>query len=327
MDNYSHLSLDERQVLYALKLQGTPIADIARQLNRDRSSLYRELKRHGTESAYNPITAERKAIATRSQPRLCKIERYSTLRQYVMQRLKMGWSPEQIAGRLRRKKSKYAICHETIYQFIYRKKNKKLYRLLPLKKPKRRRQYARKTQECRFGNRRIITERPGYIDRRFHYGHWEGDRIEFVGERSAGVTTLVERKTRIVVLIKNAGKSSPEVMNGIANKFSCSPKNFCKSITFDQGSEFSNFTILERKLKCKIFYCHKHAPWEKGSNENMNGRIRRYLPFDSRVSEIDQKVLDQLSNSLNNTPRKCLDFKTPKELFLKHYKSDCRTWF
>lgn len=327
MDNYSHLSLAERQVLYTLKLQGTSITEIARQLNRDRSSLYRELKRHANQKPYNPMTAEQEAITKRIKRRACKIERYPTLRQYVMQRLKIGWSPEQIAGRLKRKKSKYAICFETIYQFIYRKNNKKLYRLLPLKKPKRRRQHARKPNACRFGNKRIITQRPSYIDRRFHYGHWEGDRIEFIGERSAAVTTLVERKTRVVLLIKNTDKTSHQVMNSIAKKFGESSKKFCKTITFDQGSEFANFNVLERRLKCKIFYCHKHAPWEKGANENMNGRIRRYLPFGLKIDVISQELLDQLSNSLNNTPRKCLDYKTPKELFLKHYKSHCRTWF
>lgn len=327
MDNYSHLSLDERQILYTLKQQGIAISEIAKRLNRHRSSLYRELARHSVQDAYNPISAERKAIDTRSQQRLCKIERYVTLRQYVMRHLKIGWTPEQIAGRLKRKKSKYAICLETIYQFIYRKKNRKLFLLLPKQKAKRRRQLARKPQQCRFGNRRIITERPSYVDRRFHYGHWEGDRIEFIGERSAAVTTLVERKTRVVLLIKNADKKSSQVMNSIVNKFGHSPSKFCKTITFDQGTEFANFTLLERKLKCKVFYCHKHAPWEKGSNENMNGRLRRYLPSNFNIDDISQELLDQLSISLNNTPRKCLGFKTPKELFLKHYKSDCRTWF
>lgn len=327
MGNYNHLSLSERQILYTLLRQGTSINEIAIQLGRNRSSLYRELARNGNNEAYNPIAAEHQALTKRSQLRRCKIERHNTLRQYVMKRLKIGWSPEQIAGRLKRKKSKYVICHETIYSFIYRQKNKKLYLLLAKKKPKRRRQYARKHQSCRFGNRRIITERPSYIDKRFHYGHWEGDRIEFIGERSAAITTLVERKTRVVLLIKNTNKTSHQVMNSIAKKFGQSSNRLCKTITFDQGNEFANFNVLERRLNCKIFYCHKHAPWEKGTNENMNGRIRRYLPFGLKIDDISQESLDQLSNSLNNTPRKCLDYKTPKELFLKHYKSDCRSWF
>lgn len=327
VNKYSHLSLDERQNLYDLIHQGISITKISQQLKRGRSTIYRELDRHQLDGKYNPMIAEQRAMAMRSQPRLCKIEKHATLRGYVMQRLKQGWSPEQISGRLRRKKSKYTICHETIYRFVYRKKNRKLFLLLPNKKPKRYRQFARKPQVCRFGNMRIITERPNYVDKRFSYGHWEGDRIEFKGERGAAVTTLLERKTRLVILIKNTDKRSSIVMNDISNKFGNEPIKFCKTFTFDQGSEFASFALLERKLKCKVFFCHKHSPWEKGGNENMNGRVRRRLPFELDINKFDQRFLDELSNSLNNTPRKCLDFKTPRELFLKHFKIDCRTWF
>lgn len=327
MGKYSHLSLVERQNIYDLLHQGTTITKIALLLKRARSTINRELSRHQLEGAYNPIIAEQRAITTRTQPRNCKIEKHPTLRKYVMQRLKQGWSPEQISGRLRRKKSKYVICHETIYQFVYRAKNKKLFILLPNKKPKRYRQLARKPQICRFGEMRIITNRANFVDKRFQYGHWEGDRIEFKGERGAAVTTLLERKTRLVILIKNSDKRSSIVMSDISNKFGNQPNAFCKTFTFDQGSEFANFSLLERKLKCRVFFCHKHSPWEKGGNENMNGRIRRSLPFESDINQLDQKYLDELSYSLNNTPRKCLDFKTPRELFLKQFKIDCRTWF
>jgi IS30 family transposase len=244
-----------------------------------------------------------------------------------MQRLREGWSPEQIAGRLKRKKSKYALCHETIYQFIYRKKNRKLYMLLPRKKSRRRHQLSRKPRICRFGDKRIISQRSEAIDKRFHYGHWEGDRIEFAGKRSAAITTLVERKTRVVLLINNVTKKSGVVMSDIINKFNCMSRDVSKTFTFDQGSEFSAFNILENNLACNVFYCHKNSPWEKGSNENMNGRVRRYLPFNLSIDQISQEMLDVLSHKLNNTPRKCLDCRTPKELFLRHFRPDCRTWF
>jgi IS30 family transposase len=327
MGNYRHLSLRERQIISDLTQQGVSKVIIAGQLKRHRSTINRELVRHQEQGIYSPTIANQRALTTRSQPRLCLIEKYITLRMYVKQHLKKGWSPEQIAGRLKRKKSKYTICHETIYQFIYRKRNKKLFLLLPNQKSKRYRQFARKPQVCRFGNKRIITERANYIDKRFHYGHWEGDRIEFKGERSAAITTLLERKTRLVVLIKNTDKKSCVVMNDISNKFGNTPNKFCQTFTFDQGSEFAKFALLERKLECKVFFCHAHSPWEKGANENMNGRLRRYLPFSKNINDIHQNQLDELSNALNNTPRKCLDFKTPRELFLKHFKIDCRTWF
>ncbi len=328
MSHYKHLSLEERQTFFTLRHQGISMADIAKELGRHRSTLYRELDRLIEKARqYDPFKAHQQALSKRFQQRKGKIEKYSTLRQYVIAHLKIGWTPEQISGRLKRKKSKYYLCHETIYQFIYRKKHKKLFQYLPKKKPKRRRQFSRKPQVCRFGNKRIITERSKSIDKRFHYGHWEGDRIEFKGEKSAAVTTLVERKTKVVVLIKNTTKKTNLVMGDICKKLRGNSNKVCKTITFDQGSEFANFALLEQTLKCSVFYCHKHSPWEKGTNENMNGRIRRYLPSHLNIDEITQEELDQLSKTLNNTPRKCLGFKTPKELFLKHYKDDCRSWF
>jgi IS30 family transposase len=247
------------------------------------------------------------------------------LRTYIVCRLKEGWSPEQISGRLRRKKSKYTVCHETIYRYIY-KKNNRLYRYLPYKKPKRLRVCARKPQLCRYGDIRIITERPENIDKRIGLGHWEGDRIEFAGTKEHSVTTLVERKTRLLLLIKNETKASTPVMNKICDKFNMAEKMACRSITFDQGSEFAAFPIAENELKCKVYYCHVHSPWEKGSNENMNGRLRRYLPSNINIRDIDQNQLNELERKMNNTPRKCLDYRTPNELFLNQYREFCRTW-
>jgi len=328
MSNYTHLSLSERHKLSILLQKGLSIRQIAKRLNRHRTTLYREIARHRKRSGtYNPFSADKSAQVKRTQQRCCKIEKQPQLQRYIREYLKLGWSPEQIAGRLKYKNSKYVVCHETIYRYIYRKKNKKLFSYLPRKKRKRCRQFARKSRACRFGNNRLITARSKYITNRHHYGHWEGDRIEFKGDKSKAVTTIVERKTRVVLLIKNISKETHVVMSDIKEKFIHMSHQIFKSITFDQGNEFANYALLEKHLKCQVFYCHRHAPWEKGSNENMNGRIRRYLPFKCHIDEIHQELLDELSRKLNNTPRKCLGFRTPKELFLKHYGNDCRAWF
>lgn len=328
MSHYTHLSLSERHKLSILLQKSLSISQIAKRLNRHRSTLYREIARHRQRSGiYHPLRADKSAQVKRTQRRCCKIETHPQLQRYIREYLKRGWSPEQIAGRLKRKGSKYVICHETIYRYIYRQKNKKLFLYLARKKRQRRRHFARQSRACRFGNNRLITARSKYITNRHHYGHWEGDRIEFKGDKSKAVTTVVERKSRVVLLIKNSSKATHHVMGGIKEKFSPMPHQVFKSITFDQGQEFANYGLLEKHFKCRVFYCHRHAPWEKGSNENMNGRIRRFLPFQCHIDEITQEVLDELSRKLNNTPRKCLGFRTPKELFLKHYGNGCRGWF
>lgn len=327
MGHYTQLSIDDRQTFHRLRLQGYPVRSIAKQLGRHHSTLYRELSRHSQATGYDPYAAHTQAITTQSQQRKSKIQRHVTLRKYIVDHLKLGWSPEQISGRLKRKKSKYIICHETIYRYIYRLNNKKLYQYLRYKKPKRRRKFARKHQVCRYGNKRIITERFKCMDKRFVYGHWEGDLIEFKGDKKRSVTTLLERKTKLVLLIKNDNKTTNTVMGSIANMLIKIPTHACQTITFDQGNEFANYQRLEKAFNCRVFYCHKSSPWEKGSNENTNGRLRRFLPKRADIKNITQEKLDEVMKTMNNTPRKCLDYRTPKELFLSHFKPICRTLF
>jgi transposase, IS30 family len=220
----------------------------------------------------------------------------------------------------------YYICHETIYYYIYKKENKNLYQYLHYKKPKRRKRFARKQQKCRYGDIRLITKRPTKIALRTHYGHWEGDTIEFHGTKKTTVTTLVERKSRLVRLIKNENKISENVMSAIKENFQNEDQEFFKTITFDQGSEFANFPQIETHLPCKTYYCEARSPWQKGTNENMNGRLRRYLPRDTLIHQVTQQQLDLLANKINNLPRKCLGFKKPKELIFQFKRNLCRTW-
>ena len=127
-------------------------------------------------------------------------------------------------------------------------------------------------------------------------------------------------------IIKNDSKRSYEVMNKISRKLKSLPSKMCQTMTFDQGGEFADYSYLEREIKCKVYYCESHSPWQKGSNENMNGRLRWYLPRDIEISKLTQNELDQLAVKMNHCPRKCLGFKTPNELFIQQYKNDCRTW-
>lgn len=320
------MSISDRRRFYTFLEMKLSISEIAKKLNKHRSTLYRELDRNSEEDSYLPKLAQLKTEERAQQKRLSKIEKDGYLRDYVVRSLQKGWSPEQIAGRMKYHKLTIYVCPETIYQFVYRSKNKELYHCLPYKKPKRQRRYARQKSPCRYGKIRLITQRPEDIATRKRFGHWEGDTIQFKGTKEKVVTTLVERKSRMVCLIKNNRKYSSGVMDKIKEKFKILPQKMCKTITFDQGIEFADYRHLEQETNCKVYYCETHSPWQKGSNENMNGRLRWYLPKETDIDKITQADLDQLAAKMNRCPRKCLGYKTPQEVFIQQYKNDCRIW-
>lgn len=326
MGEYTHLSTTDRRRFHIFLEMGLPVAEIAKRLSRHKSTLYRELHRNQEEGVYSHGIAQEKTETRAREKRPTKLEKDGVIRDYVIRSLEKGWSPEQISGRMKHQQLTFYACPETIYQFIYKAKNKGLYHYLTYKKPKRRRRFARKKRLCRFGKIRLITQRPEDISTRKRFGHWEGDTIEFKGTKEKVVTTLVERKTRMVYLIKNNSKHSHGVMEKIKKKLESLPEKMCKTITFDQGSEFAAYRELEQQHERKVYYCEAHSPWQKGSNENMNGRLRRYLPRETDISKITQDDLDKLAAKMNRCPRKCLGYKTPQELFIQQYKNDCRTW-
>jgi IS30 family transposase len=305
---------------------GLSISAIAKRLSKHRSTLYRELNRNREDEGYLPKTAQLKTEERAKQKRPGKLEKDGYLRDYVVRSLQKGWSPEQVSGRMKFHKLTIYVCHETIYQFVYRSKNKELYHCLPYKKSKREKRYIRQKSPCRYGKMRLITQRPQDISTRKRFGHWEGDTIQFKGTKEKVVTTLVERKSRMVFLIKNNRKYSQGVMDKIKNKLEKLPTKMRKTITFDQGCEFADYQSLEQQMKCKVYYCETHSPWQKGSNENMNGRLRWHLPRETDIDKITQEDLDQLAAKMNRCPRKCLGYKTPNEVFIQQYKNDCRIW-
>lgn len=326
MENYTHLSQTDRRRLSVFLEMKLSVNEIAIKLNRHRSTVYRELNRNKDSETYSLGTAQQKIEERNRARKQGKLETDGILRDYVITGLKKGWSPEQISGRMKHQKLSFYVCHETIYQFIYRSKNKKLYYYLAYKKPRRQRRYERHKQGCRYGDIRLIQQRPEEINTRKRFGHWEGDSIQFSGAKEKVVTTLVERKSRVVFLIKNQRKYSHGVMDKIVERFKNLPNKMCKTVTFDQGTEFADYKHLEQQIQCKVYYCETHSPWQKGSNENMNGRLRRYLPRGTEIVKIAQEKLDELATKMNRCPRKCLGFKTPNELFIQQYKNDCRTW-
>jgi transposase, IS30 family len=221
-----------------------------RLLSKNRSTLYRELNRNKEAELYYPGVAQQKTEERAKQKRPNKLHKDGVLRDYVIKDLKKGWSPEQISGQMKYKNISFYACHETIYQFIYKSENKMLYHYLPYKKPKRRKRYARKKRPCRYGKIRLIMQRPKNIATRKRFGHWEGDTIAFSGTKEKVITALVERKSRMVYLIKNNRKYSLGVMDKIKEKFENLPTKMCKTITFDQGIEFAAHKQLEQQINC-----------------------------------------------------------------------------
>lgn len=191
MSNYTHLSMSDRRRFSVFLEMGLSITEMAKRLSKHRSSLYRELERNKEQEGYSAGIAQLKAEERAKEKRRSKIEKDGYLQDYIVRSLKKGWSPEQISGRMKLHKLTIYVCPETIYQFIYRSKNKELYHCLPYKKSKRQKRYSRQKNPCRFGKIRLITERSEDIKTRKRFGHWERDTIQFKGTKEKVVTALV----------------------------------------------------------------------------------------------------------------------------------------
>lgn len=328
---YSQLTLADRRRLHHLVERKVPINEMARQLGRHRSTIYREIRRntfHDRElpeySGYFGTIADE--LTRERRRRLRKLRRHPDLRAEVIDQLKARWSPEQIAGRLLSEGlSLIRVCAETIYRFIYSKEDYGLglYQYLPEARRKRRPLRSRKPRDGVFPASHRISQRPDFIGDRSRFGHWEGDLLVF--ERPFGhanVTSLVERKSRYVVLIKNPSRHSRPIMDKIIQAFSSLPAFARQSFTFDRGTEFAGFRALEDGMGARSWFCDPSAPWQKGTVENANKRIRRLLPANTDLAFLSQAMLNQLARILNDQPRKCLGYRTPAEAFAMHLQGE-----
>ena len=288
-------------------------------MGRDASTIGRELRRNSLpRGEYKPASADRIALSRRR--RLSKIERLSRLRDHVSDHLAMGWSPEQIAGRLRLEGSEHEISHESIYRFIYRPKvhKEKLHRFLARAKATRGRRYFKRRREPIPG-RRSIHERPQAVDRRREFGHWEGDLLQFRTQRG-NLLTLIERVTRLTLAAPLKSKTAEATDRLLRAIFGRLPQFARRSITFDNGSEFARHQNLSQTLDMKTWFCDPHSPWQRGSIENANGVLRRDLPRKTDLADYSQQDIHDIVWAINTTPRKCLGFLTPAEAFLTHLR-------
>ena len=305
---YRQLVLDERRTIFRLLNAKLPIDAIAKEIGRHRSTLYREIRRNRFNDVkeyqgYYPVTADDSARARRQRQR--KLVRDASLRAYVLEKLALWWSPEQIAGRLRRGGMSGRVCHETIYQFIYGPEGRALglHRHLLRARRLRRRRFGRRPHSPKIPLERTITQRPAAVGRRDELGHWEADLLIFRrAHGKANVTSLVERKSRLIRLLQNTDRRSPGVVGAIGDALATLPPPARQTITFDRGSEFLGYDHLTRVLGIDAYFCDPHAPWQKGSIENTNGRLRRFLPSEtdgfalrpSRDREPDEHLAPQV---------------------------------
>lgn len=315
---YKQLSQKERDRIFLLKQKGKSNTDIARILGRDKSTIGRELTRnkHNKFNQYLPDTAERKANKRKARSRKKNyFEKDTALKEYILFKLKLGWSPELITGRIRTEVGKH-YNYESIYQYIYsisgRKENLRAYlcraHRIRLKKN------GRKHHKGRILNRIDIALRPKNIEKRRQFGHWEGDSVLYKGH-SQNLSTNTERKTRYTIISRPKDKSAKERTRIINIKFKKLPLQSRITMTFDNGLEFSDHENITKKTGMKIYFAKPYSSWQRGTNENRNGLIRWFLPKNTDLNSLTDKDLKTVQDLINSRPMKCLNFQTPTEVF------------
>lgn len=318
MNKYTQLTLNERNKIYEGVKMGKGIRHIAKELERAPSTVSREIRRHSDHIGYlYPRDGHAQAFSRKARYG-SKIDRVPGLRGYIIEKLHLFWSPVAIAGRWSKEQPPFSITPETIYRFIYSKENLqlKLWEILPRRKRKRGIKRKRRSI-CTIEQRVSINERPNHIAQRDEPGHFEADLFFNKGNMSANSLTLVERKSRMILLVKHNSKKSDPIIGSVGR----SVGSFAKSVTFDNGKEFA----MHYKLNpngIKTFFCDPGKPWQKGSVEHANGLLRRFVPFKLPAYLIKQNTLDRVAGIINNIPRKSLGFLTPLEVFKKEFQSE-----
>lgn len=315
---YSHLKQEERDQIFLLLKDGKNQNEIANVIGRNKSTISRELSRnvHQKFNVYLPDTAARKVEKRKEKNRKHRyLDKNPELKQYLLDKLKLGWSPEQIEGRIETDIGKY-LNYESIYQYIYslagRKENLRQY--LRRAHRIRRKKNGRKHQKGKIPNRIDISLRPKHIETRRQFGHWEGDSLIYKGH-SQSLATYTERKTRFIVAKKAKDRTAKERVRLTNCYYSQLPLEARRTMTYDNGLEFSAHEEITSAIGTEIYFARPYASWQRGSNENSNGLIRWYLPKDTDLNSLTDDELDAIIELINDRPKKCLNWKTANESF------------
>ena len=333
---YKHLSICEREKIQELIWQKTSIRDIAKAIGRSPSSIGREINRNIPlfRCIYTPRLAHEKALEKRkSRGRQLRLKSVF-IRRYVVDHLKKGYSPEQIAGRLSLEYPNEKISHEAIYQYIYNQAWREGHggtmkpgyhdlRVYLKRRHKRRIAKGMRRSQRIFKPKGIsIEERPKEVEKRKTLGHWEGDSV--VSRKSKfGLNTLVERKTGLVFITRIKNGTAVETSNAVVKRLQEVPLGFRRTLTLDNGVENFGYKEIEDQLKLSCYFAHPYSSWERGTNENTNGLIRHYFPKGTDFALIGEEAIQAVEWALNNRPRKRLGWKTPLEVFNQSVALQC----
>ena len=316
------LSLSEREEISRALATSESIRSIAARLGRAPSTVSREVKRNGGQDNYRAAQADSAAWDRALRPKQCKLAENRPLARLVADKLRLLWSPEQIAGWLKHTypgDESHHVLHETIYRSLFIQargalKKELLEHLRRTRGMRRSRHYTQKTAtHGQIVGAMSISERPASVEDRAVPGHWEGDLV--FGSGNSQIATLVERQTRYVMLVKVDGKDTQPVVNALIKNARKLPQELYKSLTWDRGKEMAAHKRFTMATDIQVFFCDPQSPWQRGSNENTNGLLRQYMPKGIDISGYSQHQLNAIARQLNERPRKTLGFQTPAEMF------------
>ena len=316
------LTLAEREEISRGVAAGRSLRSIAASLCRASSTVSREIIRNGGRQGYRASKADEAAWDRARRPKTCRLMRNSALARIVAEKLQLEWSPEQIAGWLKRRfpdDENYQVSHETIYRSLFIQargalKKELLQHLRRTRAMRRSRHHTQKTDNHgRITDTVSISERPASVEDRAVPGHWEGDLL--FGSNTSQIATLVERHTRYVMLAKVEGKDTETVINALIKHAHSLPRELYQSLTWDRGKEMADHKRFTLATDIKVYFCDPQNPWQRGSNENTNGLLRQYFPKGTDLSVHSQTALNAVARRLNERPRKTLNYETPAERF------------
>lgn len=314
------LTLAEREEISRGLVAGLSMRAIGQALGRAASTISREIARNGGRKSYRATTADKRAWDAALRPKPCKLVLNGRLRQAVVVKLKRYWSPQQIAGWLKRRypgNEAMHVSHETLYLSLYVQTRgalkKELIQYLRARRTIRQSRYGKPDTDKRgkIPDAVPISERPACVEDRAVPGHWEGDLI--CGPNIHSVVTLVERHSRYVMLLKVKNRETETVINALIKNAKRLPTELYKSLTWDRGGEMTHHKRFTVATNIDVYFCDPQSPWQRGSNENTNRLLRQYLPKGTDLSKIPQARLNKIARELNERPRKTLDYECPAE--------------
>ena len=321
---YQHLTIEEREKIQEMLWQKSSTRSIAKTIGRSPSSVSREIQRNKPPERYRytPRLAHERALRKRKCRGRAERLKNNRIRSYVVLKLKLRWSPEQISGRIVTEKEH--ISHEAIYQFVYAQVHRDGWGdirfgcedLRPYLRWKRKRRLKKGTRRCQRIFKPLgtpISERPLIVERRIRIGDWEGDTVESRNHKP-GINTLVERKTGLVFITKLDDRTSISTTQVVVKRFTVLPLKMRRTLTLDRGPENSCWQTLERITATKCFFANAYHSWERGTNENTNGLIRDYFPKKTDFTTIPDEIIAEVEYLLNTRPRKRLGWRTPLEV-------------